>query len=515
MKKLREKLNEAFAAVLPISLIVLVLSLVLMPMDVGTVMLFIFGAILLIIGMALFQLGAETAMIPMGEGAGVQISKTRSLFSIVVLTFAVGVLVTIAEPDLQVLANEVPSIPNPVLIWTVAIGVGLFLVCAILKILFKISLNALLLIFYGVLFALAIFVPKDFLSVAFDAGGVTTGPITVPFIMAMGVGIAAVRSDKNAAQDSFGLVALCSIGPILSVMILGIFFNPTDATYTPVEVPVVETTRNLMREFAYGLPTYLREVSIALLPIIVMFFVLQIIRRRYTAKQIKRMLVGFFYTYVGLVLFLTGVNVGFMPVGHLFGSDLAKADFKWLLVPLGMLIGFFIVKAEPAVQVLNHQIEEVTNGAISHKVMNRALQIGVSVSVGLSMIRVLTGISILYFLIPGYIIAMALTFFVPKIFVGIAFDSGGVCSGPMTTTFLLPLAMGACEALGGNVMTDAFGVVAFVAMTPLIAVQVVGLLFVLKEKRLPVVEAEPVFISEPNDDEIIDIDEEDFSDDLS
>ncbi len=298
-------------------------------------------------------------------------------------------------------------------------------------------------------------------------------------------------------------------------MILGIFYNPTGATYTPVEIPVVETTRNLMREFAYALPTYLKEVSIALLPIIGMFFVLQIIRRRYTVKQIRRMLVGFLYTYIGLVLFLTGVNVGFMPVGHLFGSDLAKTDFKWLLVPLGMLIGFFIVKAEPAVQVLNHQIEDVTNGAISHKVMNRALQIGVSVSVGLSMLRVLTGIPILYFLLPGYIIAMALTFFVPKIFVGIAFDSGGVCSGPMTTTFLLPLAMGACEAAGGNVMTDAFGVVAFVAMTPLIAVQIVGLIYVLNEKKLPVTQAEPVFAPEPDDDEIVDIDEEDFSDEQS
>lgn len=513
MKKLKEKINESFSAVLPITLTVLVLTMIIVPMDLGTMMMFLVGAILLIIGMGLFQLGAEMAMIPMGEGVGVQLSKSKKLITVISLSLLVGIIVTIAEPDLQVLANQVPSIPNAVLIWTVALGVGIFLVVGILRILFKVSLSKILIIFYTGLFILAIFTPKDFLTVAFDAGGVTTGPITVPFIMAMGVGIASVRSDKNASSDSFGLVALCSAGPILAVMLLGIFYNSSEASYTRVVVPKVDTTRNLVGYFLRGTPTYLKEVLIALLPILAVFFIMQLITHRYTRRQRQRMLVGFFYTFVGLVLFLAGVNIGFMPVGHLFGYDLAASEFKWLLIPLGMLIGYFIVKAEPAVQVLNSQIEEVTNGAIPNTTMNHCLSIGVAISVGLSMVRVLTGISILWILVPGYIIAIALTFVVPKIFVGIAFDSGGVCSGPMTTTFLLPLAMGASESLGGNVMTDAFGVVAFVAMTPLIAVQIMGLIYVIKVKRGDTISIEDAISADSavvavSDDDIIDFEEE-------
>lgn len=508
MNKLKEKINESFAAVLPITLIVFLFSLIVVPMDIGTVMLFLMGAVLLIIGMGLFQLGAEIAMIPMGEGAGVQISKAKKSWLIAILCFIVGIIITIAEPDLQVLANQVPSIPNSVLILTVAVGVGIFLAAAILRILFKFSLAKMLVIFYSVLFILALFVPKEFLAVAFDSGGVTTGPITVPFIMSMGVGIASVRSDKDAASDSFGLVALCSFGPILAVMLLGIFFNPTGASYTEITVPVVTNTRNLVREFIYGLPVYLKEVSIAILPILAMFFIMQFATKRYTKTQRSRMLMGFLYTFLGLVLFLTGVNIGFMPVGHHFGSELSGSDSKWLLVPLGMIIGYFIVRAEPAVQVLNHQVEDVTNGAISHALMNRALQIGVAVSVGLSMIRVLTGISVMWFLVPGYAIALLFTFFVPKIFVGIAFDSGGVCSGPMTSTFLLPLTMGACEALGGNVMTDSFGVVAMVAMTPLIAVQIVGLIYVYRDKHSVKESVDDIELALEGDDDILDIDED-------
>ena len=327
--------------------------------------------------------------------------------------------------------------------------------------------------------------PNEFVSVAFDSGGVTTGPITVPFIMALGVGLASIRGDSDAQDDSFGLVALCSIGPVLAVLLLGIFYSGGDAGYTQIAVPELEDTRQVAAEFVHALPDYIREVVSALLPVIAFCAIFQLIFKRFHKIQLQKIGIGFLYTFVGLALFLTGVNVGFMPAGHYLGQQLALSGKSWILIPLGMLIGYFLVTAEPAVHVLNRQVETITNGGISQRAMMLSLSIGVACSVGLAMLRVLTGISIYYILIPGYLIALTLTFFVPKIFTGIAFDSGGVASGPMTTTFLLPFSMGACEALGGNVLTDAFGIVAMVAMTPLLTIQTLGLLYRFKQKDMP------------------------------
>ena len=481
--KLKEKIRESLSAVLPITGIVLMLSIFVIPMELGSVVMFLTGALMLIVGMGFFQLGAEMAMTPLGEGVGVQISKMKKLLTVLLTGFLMGVIITVSEPDLQVLAGQVPSVPNMVLIMTVAVGVGLFLALAIVRIRYKISLSMLLIVCYLALILVSAFVPKEFLAVAFDSGGVTTGPMTVPFIMAMGVGLASVRSDKNAANDSFGLVALSSVGPILAVLILGGFFKPTEAAYTLTDVATVVTTQDVARVFAQGLPLYAREVLLSLVPILWVFLIFQWLTHRYHGLQIKRIIVGFGYTYIGLVLFLCGANVGFAPVGAYLGKELAGLSLRWILVPIGALIGYYIVKAEPAIQVLNHQVEAVTNGAISVKMMNRCMQIGVAASVGLAMLRVLTGISIQWFVIPGYIIALVLSRMVPDIFIGIAFDSGGVASGPMTSTFLLPLSIGVCEALGGNLMTDAFGVVALVALTPLIAIQLMGLVYKLKTAK--------------------------------
>ena len=481
--KLKEKIRESLSAVLPITGIVLMLSIFVIPMELGSVVMFLTGALMLIVGMGFFQLGAEMAMTPLGEGVGVQISKMKKLLTVLLTGFLMGVIITVSEPDLQVLAGQVPSVPNMVLIMTVAVGVGLFLALAIVRIRYKISLSMLLIVCYLALILVSMFVPKEFLAVAFDSGGVTTGPMTVPFIMAMGVGLASVRSDKNAANDSFGLVALSSVGPILAVLILGCFFKPTEAAYTLTDVATVVTTQDVARVFAQGLPLYAREVLLSLVPILWVFLIFQWLTHRYHGLQIKRIIIGFGYTYIGLVLFLCGANVGFAPVGAYLGKELAGLSLRWILVPIGALIGYYIVKAEPAIQVLNHQVEAVTNGAISVKMMNRCMQIGVAASVGLAMLRVLTGISIQWFVNPGYIIALVLSRLVPDIFIGIAFDSGGVASGPMTSTFLLPLSIGVCEALGGNLMTDAFGVVALVALTPLIAIQLMGLVYKLKTAK--------------------------------
>lgn len=481
-KKLKEKISEALSSVLPITIIIFILSITFVPIPIGTTIMFLVGAFMLIVGMGFFSLGADMAMLPMGEGIGAELFRMGKLLLIIFVSFIIGFFITIAEPDLLVLANQVPSIPGVTLIGTVAIGVGLFLVVAILRIIFKIRLAQLLLVLYLMLFTLSYFTPTDFLPVAFDSGGVTTGPITVPFIMAIGVGLAAVRSDKDSQNDSFGIIALCSIGPIAAVMLLGIVFRPADAAYSHVQIAEVLTTRDVAIQYAQKLPVFAKEIGFAFAPISLFFFVFQAFSRHFSKRQVAKILVGFVYTFIGLVLFLTGVNVGFIPVGHLLGSEVASAEYNWVLLPLGALIGYYIVNAEPAVHVLNKQVEEVSNGAISQKAMRLALSIGVSASLALAMLRVLTGISIYWLLIPGYAIALALTFFVPTIFTGIAFDSGGVASGPMTTTFLLPFAIGACEGTGGNVLTGAFGVVAMVAMTPLVTIQIMGMLYTRQMK---------------------------------
>ena len=333
------------------------------------------------------------------------------------------------------------------------------------------------------LFALAFFVPESFRAVAFDSGGVTTGPMTVPFIMALGVGISSIRSDKHAASDSFGLVALCSVGPILSVMLLGIIYTPQQGAYAMAELTEVADSVELWALFKDGFPTYVREIAVSLLPIIVFFGIFQLFSQKMSKKKLQKLIVGLLYTYIGLVLFLTGANVGFMPAGKFLGQVMAGLEVKWIIVPVGAVIGYFIVKAEPAVYVLNHQVEDLTDGAISSKAMGIGLSVGVAASVALAMIRVLTGIPILWFVIPGYAAALIMSFFVPKIFTAIAFDSGGVASGPMTATFLLPFAQGACLAVGGDIVADAFGVVAMVAMTPLITIQVLGIVFKVKQSH--------------------------------
>lgn len=482
--KFKEKLTETLKAVFPILGIVLLLCFTIAPIPPSILMTFLVGAVLLIVGMLFFNVGVEMSMTPIGERVGSIMTKSKNVFIVILISFIMGFIITISEPDLQVLAEQVPSIPNLTLILAVALGVGCFLVVALLRMLFGIALGHLLILFYGIVFVLTLFVPADFLAVAFDSGGVTTGPMTVPFIMSFGIGISAIRSDRYAEEDSFGLIALCSIGPILAVLILGMIFNPESAEQVSDAIPVINDTVELWSLFAQGFPTYIEEIAISLLPIVVFYGIFQLISKDANKRTLTKIIIGLFYTYIGLVLFLTGVNVGFMPAGNYLGQTMAGLPYAWIIVPIGMIIGYFIVLAEPAVFVLTKQVEELTSGAISAKAMGLSLSIGVATSVGLAMIRVLTGISILWFLVPGYFIALALTFFVPKIFTAIAFDSGGVASGPMTATFLLPFAMGACEALGGNIITDAFGIVAMVAMTPLITIQIMGVVFKVTENKL-------------------------------
>ena len=479
---LMAKLKESLSSVLPITAIVFVLCFSVISVPTDILMAFVVGAVMLIFGMGLFTLGTDLSMMPVGEYVGSQVTKSRKLWFIIIICLLVGSIITISEPDLQVLAEQVPNIPNAVIVWSVAIGVGFFLVVAMLRILFGLRLSYMLVFFYALVFILAAFVPEEFLSVAFDSGGVTTGPMTVPFIMALGVGVAAIRGDKNAENDSFGLVALCSVGPIIAVLILGMVYNTGESVYTSVDIPEIATSKELWHMFSVEIPHFMAEVVGALFPIMLFFLVFQLFGQRMHKDSLIRIGVGFLYTYVGLVLFLCGVNVGFMPVGNYIGRQLGALDYNWIIIPIGMLIGYFIVAAEPAVHVLNKQVYEMTSGTISKKAMSVSLSVGVCVSVGLAMLRIVAGIPIMYMIIPGYLIAIVLSFIVPPMFTAIAFDSGGVASGPMTATFLLPLAMGAATACGRDVVTYAFGVVAMVAMTPLITIQILGLMYKIKAK---------------------------------
>ena len=490
---LKDKIIESLTSILPIALIIIVLSMTFTPLGSGTFVLFMVGVVLLILGLGCFTLGADMSMLVIGEKIGSAMTHSRKIWLIALLSFVIGIIVTIAEPDLQILAEQVPAVAekvpqlgNYLLIITVAVGVGIFLTVAMLRIVLRIRLSLLLIIFYVAAFILSIFVSDEFWAVSFDSGGVTTGPMTVPFIMSLGVGVASIRSDKNGQDDSFGLVALSSVGPIVAVLTLGIVFDIKGVEYEVTSPAVVENTQDVLFQYLHGFGDYALEVLIALSPILAFFLLFQLVSRSFHKKQIIRIFMGFLYTFVGLVLFLTGANVGFMPVGSEIGKTLAALWDGWMLIPVGMIIGYFVVSAEPAVHVLNKQVERVSAGAISSSAMKKGLCIGVCCAIGLAMLRILLDVNIMYFLIPGYVIALGLTFFTPPMFTGIAFDSGGVASGAMVSSFVLPMAIGACSTLQGtgSVMTLAFGCVSFVALAPLISIQILGIVYRRKTHKI-------------------------------
>ena len=484
------KLKESLTSVLPITVLVIIISFFIGvgKRDINN---FLISSLFLIAGMSLFTLGSDSALLVIGKEIGTHITKRRSLTLIVIVCFIIGFMVTAAEPDLTVLAEQFDGLSNKYyLIISVAIGVGIFMVIAALRIIFQIKLSYLLIASYAVVFLLAYFVVPEFAPVALDSGGVTTGPITVPFILALGSGIAMARGDKGSEEDSFGLVGLCSVGPIIAVLIMGLFLGKTS----------IDTETAISSNISVILLKNIIDVGIALVPFCLFFVIYQLIFLKLPAPRVKRILIGIGFTYVGLVLFLTGANFGFMPIGRVFGEKLGSLSFNWILIPLGGLIGFFTVMAEPAVHVLNQQVEAITSGAISKRLMLFSLAIGVCFSVALAMVRIIFDITIWWFIVPGYLLALGLMFFVPKIFTSIAFDSGGVASGPMTSTFILSLAIGVGTAVDSSkILVNAFGIVAFVAMTPLIVIQLLGLIYQFKLRA----QNKKEIITEEVDDEII------------
>ena len=486
MKELKEKIVEALVSALPITAIVYVLSLTpFFDFSPAELITFTVGAVFLVLGIGFFNLGADLAMTPMGAHVGSGLSMQKKLGLLLGVCFVLGMLITIAEPDLQVLAKQVSAVMNgTLLIYTVGLGVGAFLVVAIMKIVFRKSLSHFLMLFYMLLFAMALLLVVNgndpLLPMAFDSGGVTTGPITVPFIMALGVGISKVLGDPRSKDNSFGLVALCSVGPILAVLALGIF-STNDMTYV---IPDYSVSSDILGTYLHSLSHTCKEVAIALGMIVLFFLVCQVVLLKLSARQLQRIAVGVIFTYIGLVIFLTGVNVGFMPIGFKLGHALSQMNDGFLIL-FGLLMGVLCVLAEPAIHVLNAQVEDVTGGLVSKRSMMVGLCIGVGSAIALSMIRIIYDFSLVYYIIPGYFISLALSLFVPPMYTAIAFDSGGVASGPMTSGFILPFAVGACVSLQGAeaVLRDGFGVVALVAMAPLITIQLLGFRGIIAERQ--------------------------------
>jgi len=477
LKALYSKIKEALVSALPIAVIVYVMALMpwfnFTPVELVT---FTISAILLVLGIGLFNLGADLAMTPMGTHLGSGLSSQKKLGLLLGVCFVLGLLITVAEPDLQVLANQVSSVMNgTLLIYSVGIGVGLFLVIAILRIVFRRRLATILMLFYMLLFAMALLLAVNdnlaLLPMAFDSGGVTTGPITVPFLMALCVGVSSILGDRRSQENSFGMVALCSIGPILAVLLLGVF-STNELTYTVAEYTVDE---NILGAFLHTAVHTSKEVAIALGMIVISFVICQILFLKLPKRQLTRIAMGVVLTYVGLVVFLTSVNVGFMPIGYKLGVALSEMN-SYFVIGLGFAIGVLVVLAEPAIHVLNQQVADITGGYITKRSMLTGLCIGVGAAIALSVIRIIYDFSLAYYIIPGYFISLGLSLFVPPVYTAIAFDSGGVASGPVTSGFILPFAIGLCVGMHGEsaVLRDAFGVVAMVAMAPLITIQMLG-----------------------------------------
>ena len=478
-----KKFKESFLSVLPITAVIIALNFILPDrMPAEQFVSFLIGAALLIIGMALYSLGSDTALAPIGETIGNRVTGTKNVFTILLVGFIIGVIVTVAEPDLLVLGGQLGDI-KWILITTISLGVGVFLMIALARIFKKVNLNIILAILYGLTFILAIFVDDKYIALSFDSGGVTTGPITVPFIMALGVGVAGVLGGKEQKDNAFGVVAICSGGPIFTVLLLCLIFRPEIAT--DVEHVVIDGFSSLPPFIGVNLLECAKEVAIAILPVSAFFLLFNFIFVRLPSQRLVRILVGLVYTYVGLTLFLTGVNVGFMSTGLSLGQRLASLGNNRILVFVAAAIGSLMVLAEPAVHVLAKQVENISDGALKSSVIIIILCVSMIVAVGLSMLRLVLNISIWYFIVPGYVIAITLSFIVPKVYSSIAFDSGGVASGPMATMFMLPLAIGAATVVGGegSVLFNAYGLIAFIALVPIITIQTLGVYAKIKAGR--------------------------------
>lgn len=486
MNILLNKLKEVSMSVLPITLLVVILSFTFVPVEGEMLIRFLIGAILVIIGLGIFLFGAHIGVVPIGHLMGETITKTNKVYLVGLLGFLLGFLINIAEPDIQILARQVNQASGGIISFVsilivVSIGVGLMVAIGLLRIIYEKPLNLLFTVAYFIIFLLGINALEEFLAISVDASGATTGAMTTPFILALGYGVSQLKGGKSVEEDSFGLVGMASAGPILAVLMMSLIKGITNVQG---EAEAFVANVGILSPYIRAFPQFFKEAFITILPLLILFIIFDKISFRLNRRSKSAIYKGLLYTYLGLSLFLVGVNAGFMEVGRVMGEYIATYNPKILPI-IGFALGMVVVLAEPAVYVLTEQVEEVTAGHIKRKVILSALSIGIACAVSMSMLRIMIpSLKLWHFLLPGFALAIILTYIVPPIFVGIAFDSGGVASGPMTATFVLAFAQGAANAIPtANVLIDGFGVIAMVAMTPLVALQLLGLIFKIKARR--------------------------------
>lgn len=489
LNAITEKFKEVTLAVLPITVIVLLLNFTIAPLGLPLLLRFLVGAVLIIVGLSIFLFGVDLGITPIGTIMGAMITKSNKVLVVVISGVILGFFVSVAEPDLHILATQVAMVTAGVvsklsIVLIVSIGIAVMLAIGLIRIVYNYPLFKMLSVLYLIILGLSIITSKEFLAISFDASGATTGALTVPFILALGLGVANLKKDSKASEkDSFGLVAIASTGAIISLMIMNLF-SGTDKLAGSLEVSVSES-QAVFEPFLKEVPHIALEIVIALLPLLLLYLGVHFLYMRLERRPFYKVLKGLVYTFVGLVLFLVGVNGSFMDVGIAVGYKLASLDNSFFLILVGFALGLVTILAEPAVYVLTRQIETVTSGYVRKRDVTRALSLGVGLSVALSMIRILVPeIQLWHYLLPGYIISVGLMFVVPKMFIGMAFDSGGVASGPMTATFILAFAQGAAERIEqANVLVDGFGMIAMVALTPIITLQILGLLYKMKSSK--------------------------------
>lgn len=489
MNVLMGKFKEVLFAVLPITIIVLLLNFTITPLDTPLLLRFILGAILIIFGLSIFLLGVDVGITPIGNLMGSSLTKPNKMWILIIGALILGFIISVAEPDLHILAQQVASVTSNMLsklsiVIVVSVGIAVMMTIGLIRIVYSIPLYRILTILYSIIFILALFTSSEFLAISFDASGATTGALTVPFMLALAIGVSKLKKDSKASEkDSFGLVAITSTGAIISVMIMSLLLKTNKITAN-LEYDITSVA-SVLKPFTQKLPAISIESFFALSPLLILFIIFQKTSFKLNKKAFYRIVIGILYTFIGLVLFLVGVNAGFMDVGRVVGHNLASLPNKSIVVIVGFVLGLVTILAEPAVYVLTHQIENVTSGYVKRKIVLFALSIGVGVAVALSMIRIIVPqVQLWHYLLPGYLISIILSYLAPKLFVGIAFDAGGVASGPMTATFILAFSQGTADSIvSANVLIDGFGIIAMVALTPLIALQILGLIFKLKSDK--------------------------------
>ncbi|WP_018372600.1 DUF1538 domain-containing protein [Streptococcus merionis] len=470
-------------------MIVGILNVTLTPMPGPMMWRFMIGAVLVILGLTAFLIGVDIGITPLGGYTGTTLAKSNKLWLVIVAGIVLGFFTSIAEPGLMVLANQVNdvtsgSIPALSLLLLVAIGLALMLALGFIRIFFNIPLYKLLLVLYGIIGLLSLGTSKEFLAIAFDASGSTTGILAVPFILALSVGISKMKKDSKASEkDSFGLVAIASTGAIIAVLLLS-FLSKTQTFHAELETGNLDSNA-IVSSFTGLASNYAKETLIVILPLLGLLLVLQKLSLHLGKRELRRLLTGFGFAYVGLFLFMVGVNGGFMDVGTYIGQALVSLENKLSIVVIGFVFGVVTILAEPAVYVLTHQIEQVTSGYVKRRAVLMSLALGVGTAVALSVIRILVpSIQLWHYLLPGYLLSLGLMFITPKLFVGIAFDAGGVATGPMTATFIMAFIQGAAHIFeGADLLVDGFGMIAMVAMTPIITLQILGFIYQLKSNH--------------------------------